>query len=1736
MDGSYIPREAPAIGGADGSDCGNIHITGECSVYAYGGDDCPAIGGAASMSCGTITIDPSCYRIYAEGGTSAPGSIGKAGGGSCAGVTICGTDYGDLCTDNPFQYFREDVGVVDDIKYVFDTYAKVAYVSEVWKTGSINIPGIVEYNSEDYQVTKIWPSAFYNLDAVTDVTLPEGLKEIYAMAFEDCDNLGDIAIPSTVTTIEEGAFVQNKKMENITVHPDNPYYCDVDGVLFSKDKTMLLCYPIARTADLYNIPEGVQVIALSAFQMATNLEAVVFPEGLTYIGINAFRECPLLETLTFPSTLEEIDREAFYACPKLTNVFLHKTAVETIGHSAFASCTDLTGLFLPESLTSIGNNAFYGCSKLKDVTCMAMTPPELGIDVFSGIASGAVLTVPYATSVAYKDDPVWGSGIFSDVEEFLPSDVLIDGINYFLYDDGLGSKTAEVLPLTGEAYTGVITIPATVQYHGVDFNVTSIGADAFTTCYELTAVTLPDGLEAIWENAFFFCYNLTSITLPDGLLSIGDMAFANSGLTGAVEIPASVNSIHNTAFMNCENLTAINVDPANGFYASEDGVLFNSLKTQLYTYPAGNERTEYTMPSSVEDLADAAFYYATNLKRVVMSPLLTSIPAHAFEQSGLTIIELPAAVSYLGMSAFEKCESVNRIICEGAAPPSLDMNVFEGIDKDKVPVFVPNANIGDYSTAAGWDEFSNFYGLELPQKQIDGIWYQFDLYAAQASVIANPDGLTKYEGAITIPEKVKSWDVDFTVKMIAAEAFLGCDLLTAVTIPNTVEVIAGGAFESCNALSEITLPEGLLEIGGYAFGFCEGLTSVTVPKTVIKLSPFAFSGCRNLAEINVDPENEKYISEDGVLYTISKTQLLCCPAGKGGALFIPDGVTSIGMDAMNMCEQLTNIFIPSSVASIGAQGLAQCTGLKSIEVQNSTVASIALGSNVFFGNKFDEVVLIVPGGAEFDYAADLQWGEFTHILGDFYLHEQDGIYYNLFPTLRADVAGNPSGYEGDIIVPGAVTWGQSFEVIGAANAFANCPKLTSVQLPATITHLYGTDFVGSPKLTAINIDPLNAVLASEDGVAFTRDMTELLAYPGGKPGPYAIPEGTTTIQVSAFEQAVKLGKLTIPAGVTVIADYAFKNASIDTLVCEALTPPELHTEAFEYVDVEIPVYVHASELAAYKGTPGWDAFKHYITFEDQAAADAVIAKIDAIGTIEYTTACKDKIDAAREAYDKLTDGGKALISAETYKVLTDAEAAYAALKKAAEDKAAAEAAVAKIDAIGTVELSDACQEKIDAARSAYNALTADQKALVADEKLKVLTDAEDAYAALVAAAKAVVDKIAAIGLVEYTTACKDKIDAARSAYNALSDAQKALVSNYTTLTDAEAAYADLKAAAEKAAADKEAADAVAAKITAIGTVEYTEACKQKIDAAREAYDKLTEDQKPLVSNYAVLTMAESYYALLKANAEAADDAAAAKVVIDAINAIGTVEYTDECKGKIEAARAAYDALNDTRKALVTNLSILTTAEKTYADLKKAAEEAAAAIAAAKVELNKAIGKLSDLKSFAETQEVTDVASALATAIKAAKDVVDDEDATLEQVNAAILAAQKALEDASAAIIEEARDRTKAELDKLLLPEDSEACKKIVADAKDAIDALTTDPEKSFDENLGDLTKAGEDIYNKAKADLEAQRKAEETPTGFDQTPTTNDKRLTTGRKLLRNGVLYIVHDGKILDASGKLVK
>ena len=218
------------------------------------------------------------------------------------------------------------------------------------------------------------------------------------------------------------------------------------------------------------------------------------------------------------------------------------------------------------------------------------------------------------------------------------------------------------------------------------------------------------------------------------------------------------------------------------------------------------------------------------------------------------------------------------------------------------------------------------------------------------------------------------------------------------------------------------------------------------------------------------------------------------------------------------------------------------------------------------------------------------------------------------------------------------------------------------------------------------------------------------------------------------------------------------------------------------------------------------------------------------------------------------------------------------------------------------------EEAIKAARGAYDALTEEQKAQVGN--YQTLLDAEAKLADL-QAADAVEKLIDAIGTV--TLDSEEAIKAARGAYDALTDAQKELVGNYQTLLDAEAKLADLQAA-----------DAVEKLIDAIGAV--TLDSEEAIKAARGAYDALTDAQKELVGNYQTLLDAEAKLAQLQA----------ADAVEKLIDAIGTVTLDSE--EAIKAARGAYDALTEEQKAQVGNYQTLLDAEAKLAQLKKDAEK------------------------------------------------------------------------------------------------------------------------------------------------------------------------------------------------------
>lgn len=267
---------------------------------------------------------------------------------------------------------------------------------------------------------------------------------------------------------------------------------------------------------------------------------------------------------------------------------------------------------------------------------------------------------------------------------------------------------------------------------------------------------------------------------------------------------------------------------------------------------------------------------------------------------------------------------------------------------------------------------------------------------------------------------------------------------------------------------------------------------------------------------------------------------------------------------------------------------------------------------------------------------------------------------------------------------------------------------------------------------------------------------------------------------------------------------------------------------------------------------------------NQEAANKVIADIAAIGSIdEITLESAEQIQKARAGYNALNRYAQYIVDwAEpvSYYTLVEAEARLKELQDAAAeqeriDRAAAAAVDNLIDEIGKVTLES--KQAIETARAAYDNLTPTQKTYVT--KLKTLTAAETAYKALVdrKAADDVMEKINEIGKV--TLESKTAIEAARAAYNALTNDQKLLVENYNVLTAAEAELARLEAEA-KDKADREAAAQVDEMIERLFPV--TRYSGPAIRMARAAYEALTEDQKALVTRYNDLVRAEKEYAAI----------------------------------------------------------------------------------------------------------------------------------------------------------------------------------------------------------------------------------------------------------------------------------
>jgi uncharacterized repeat protein (TIGR02543 family) len=206
-------------------------------------------------------------------------------------------------------------------------------------------------------------------------------------AFSGCKGLTSVVIPSSVTIIEGNAFYDCTGLMSIEVDGSNRFFSSVNGVLFDKDKTKILQYPIGKNG-AYQIPGSVTSIRGHAFYGCTGLTSVTIPNSVTSIGYAAFSGCAGLTSVTIPSSITSIAAYAFSGCTGLTSLTI-PNSVTSIEKVAFSGCKGLTSVTIPSSVTLIEGNVFSGCTGLLNLYFQG-DAPRVGSYTFSGTEQAIV--------------------------------------------------------------------------------------------------------------------------------------------------------------------------------------------------------------------------------------------------------------------------------------------------------------------------------------------------------------------------------------------------------------------------------------------------------------------------------------------------------------------------------------------------------------------------------------------------------------------------------------------------------------------------------------------------------------------------------------------------------------------------------------------------------------------------------------------------------------------------------------------------------------------------------------------------------------------------------------------------------------------------------------------------------------------------------------------------------------------------------------------------------------------------------------------------------------------------------------------------------------------------------------------------------------------------------------------------------------------------------------------------
>ncbi len=277
---------------------------------------------------------------------------------------------------------QKDTYEYEQIKtgYELSKFSNTGYITEL----DIDYVSSVKYDTEN-------PDVETNFKIIKDETKKVTSVRAYAL---NCDEkVKVINIGAEVTFVDPKAFYSCWALQQIEVDENNPNYCDVDGVLFNKDKTEIICRPcdhdtylaekyghakydengfrIEPTAEdanyeqyvkdvlTYVVPSSVKTVGELCFNYA-NMKNVYVPEGLKTIETLGFFEIPLLENVYSYKTDAQVTDTHFTTEEALGEVYVSlPEGLEYIGSDAFSYNQAMTYVYIPESVTYIGHHAFW---------------------------------------------------------------------------------------------------------------------------------------------------------------------------------------------------------------------------------------------------------------------------------------------------------------------------------------------------------------------------------------------------------------------------------------------------------------------------------------------------------------------------------------------------------------------------------------------------------------------------------------------------------------------------------------------------------------------------------------------------------------------------------------------------------------------------------------------------------------------------------------------------------------------------------------------------------------------------------------------------------------------------------------------------------------------------------------------------------------------------------------------------------------------------------------------------------------------------------------------------------------------------------------------------------------------------------------------------------------------------------------------------------------------------------